>query len=181
MKLSYKKICGSNEGVSEVIGGLMLIMIVASFMTSLIWMSNAYIDMQKNIVNSNIEASQRFIDYLSTLFPTTPGNTNTPPEVKDPSPANGKTGVLPRPTCSVMVSDKDGDKLAVKFFFYTSLTSVWKPYTDLFIVDSNTTVFCTYDEAINYDTKYYWQVTVFDGTSMVTSDVYNFTTVSIPT
>jgi len=179
MKLSYRKICRSNEGVSEVIGGLMLIVIVASCMTSLMWISNAYIDMQKNIVNTNVEACQRFIEYLNNLFPITkPGNTNTAPEVKDPFPAAGKTGVLPKPTCSVMVSDKDGDKLAVKFFFYTPLDSVWKPYSDLFIVDSNTTVSCAYNEAANYDTKYYWQVTVFDGDSMTTSDVYNFTTVT---
>jgi len=176
MKLNYRKICRSNEGVSEVIGGLLLITIVVSFMTSLILISTNYIDMQENIVNSNMEACKRFIDYLNNLFIG-----NAPPVISDPHPTPGEINVPKAPVCSVFVSDSDDSQLFVTFFFYPSgdSDSVVTPegyHKESFVVGNNTVVKCVDSLATTSNTVYYWKVSVSDGHQTVNSDKYYFTT-----
>lgn len=185
MKKRYvRKLGKKDEAVSEVIGGLMLMMIVVATMTTMVLVNQQYLQANQDITKANVETSQRFIDYLRNLFPLTnlnPNDKNNPPVIKLEYPANGANGIPLTPTCKVTVNDLDGDKLAVKFFFYTEVSQGWTPYKDLFIIDSNTTASCVYTQATVKDKTYYWQVSVFDGTSLVTSEVYRFTTVAYPT
>lgn len=175
MKLKYTKICGNNEGVSEVVGGLLLITIVVSFMTSLLWISNSYIDMQKNVVTANMELIQDFIENISFLFPT-PGD--TAPVASYPDPEDGETGVPLNPVCSVMVYDSDTPKLFVTFFFYGPLSSPEgvQPTEFSFSVDNNTRVECPDPLAKAPDNQYSWEVSVSDGTQIFKTPRYYFRT-----
>ena len=121
MKSINKKLCRNNEAVSEVIGGLLLITIVITLMTALMIIATNYIDMQKEIARSTMDAVQQFMDELKGTSPPTepghnPGHNNTAPEIKDPYPADGATGVDLKPNCSVKLCDEDGDILAYQFF-----------------------------------------------------------------
>lgn len=171
MKSINKKLCRNNEAVSEVIGGLLLITIVAIFMTSLMLMSTNYIEAQKNIANSTIEACQRFIDSLNDKFQ------NDPPVISDPHPTPGETNVNETPICSVFISDEDDSQLFVTFFFYSSGDSVTtaQGYIDYsLIVENNTIAKCPDSLATSPLTVYSWKVSVSDGHQTINSDPYPY-------
>ncbi|MBE3086270.1 MAG: hypothetical protein IMZ64_08650 [Bacteroidetes bacterium] len=179
-----RKIIEENNAVSEVIGGIMLIMIVVATMTTMVLVNQKFLQANQEVANASMDVAQRFVDWINSKFLLTnlnPGNKNNPPVIKVEYPADGANGIPLMPTCRALVNDLDGDKLAVKFFFYTEVQQSWTPYKDLFIIDSNTTASCVYIHATVNEKTYYWQVTAFDGTSLVTSEVYRFTTVAYPT
>ena len=96
---------------------------------------------------------------------------NEPPEIEGQIPINGSTNIALKPTCLISITDWDDDELTVSFYENTTGNFVLvkrdvTPYS-LVVFD--------YENATEYNTKYWWKVTVSDGTN-TTSAIYHFTT-----
>ncbi|MBE3123082.1 MAG: DUF2341 domain-containing protein, partial [Thermoplasmata archaeon] len=86
---------------------------------------------------------------------------NLPPEVTNPSPAQGATGVPLNPTLTITVKDRDGNPMNVSFS--TNATGSWAVIGwNLSVGNGTYRQIPTVTNA--YNTKYYWSVNVTDGT-----------------
>jgi len=121
------------------------------------------------------DGGSALIDHVRiTVYYTTGGN--TAPELSNENPSNGSTNVAVSDagvTCSVYVSDQDGDTLTVTWATNASTGEWHNVATET--VSANTTVSHTYEEFYQYDQTYWWRVYVDDGTENV-SETYHFHT-----
>ena len=97
------------------------------------------------------------------------------PSVISETPINNTVGTSTQPTCSVEVSDQDGDTMNVSFYNSTDGVSFTHQQTNSSV--ANGTYSWEYTMATAISTDYYWRVTVDDGCCNMTY-IYNFTTES---
>ena len=115
-------------------------------------------------------------------FTTQSATGNTLPMLSSPSPANGSTGKALSPKTNITATTGgDADLLTLTFFYNTSAApTTWTNYGHNNSV-INGTYRQTFTAANAYNKKYYWKVTVSDGTANI-SYYYGFTTKNtIPT
>jgi len=94
------------------------------------------------------------------------------PVIKNQYPPNGATGVQLNPTLSVSVVDYHGDLMNI--FFRTNASGTWQGLGNYTSVGNGTYTQTTINMA-NYNTRYWWSVSVTDGTNW-TNQTYSFTT-----
>ena len=100
---------------------------------------------------------------------------NSAPTVSNPYPADEATLVSFAPICHVLVADANLDSIDVNFYWYND-TSEWGKMQTNSSVSSGNTIYWTFNNASEYNTVYYWNVTVDDGTDNITYS-YSFTTI----
>ena len=97
---------------------------------------------------------------------------NNIPVITNPNPANNSVNIVRNPILSITVNDYDGDIMNLSF--YTNASGGWlKIDSNLSI--SNGTYTCKPVYMENYNTKYYWNVSVNDGTAFNNSDIFGLT------
>jgi len=103
---------------------------------------------------------------------------NTAPEIANPYPSNQSTDISVNPTLNITVNDTDGDSMTIKW--YSNSSGTWKKFGTN-TTETNGTFYMTNTNFTNYSITYYWNVTVNDGTTTNTSDIFWFTTEVINT
>ncbi len=98
---------------------------------------------------------------------------NLLPEISDEYPTNGSTGIQIKPQLKITVEDADGDEMNLDW--YSNSEGSWKIFaSDKNVLDG------TYDHVNNnfsdFDTTYWWYVTVTDDIYTNSSPIYHFTT-----
>lgn len=93
------------------------------------------------------------------------------------TPKNQTTGLNRQPKCRIWANDTAGGTLTLNF--YENSTGSWIKRQKNSSVTANSTVQWNYSQSTSYNTKYYWRVTVYDG-SYNSSYKYYFTTKSVP-
>ncbi len=95
------------------------------------------------------------------------------PEVSNPYPADGSTGVSLTPTLNITVFDANGDSMNITWFSNSS--GSWQVFgTNNSVTDG--TYRQTYSNATENGKWWYWKVNVTDGTNYTVSSVYKFYT-----
>ncbi len=99
---------------------------------------------------------------------------NSSPSVSNPIPASGSIGIDTNTTLSVNVSDPDYDTLNVTFYDASddSIIGTDNDVPSGEVAEANWT-------NLYHGQLYRWYVTVYDGVSMTTSPIWNFTTYHI--
>ena len=93
-------------------------------------------------------------------------------------PSDGASGVTTSPVCHVDIADDEGSS-SITVCFYTNESGAWTlKQTNTSVSDSDT-VYWTFTDADTMNTKYWWNVSVDDGTSNVTYGPWNFTTFNL--
>jgi len=95
------------------------------------------------------------------------------PKISNERPVNGSTDVQIKPQLKITIKDDDGDEMDMDW--YSNSGGTWKKFaSNKNIVDG------TYTHVNNnfseFDTTYYWYVSVTDGIFTVKSNVFHFTT-----
>jgi ribosomal protein L3 len=93
------------------------------------------------------------------------------------APKNQSTGLNKQPNCEIWANDTAGGTLAVTF--YENSTGSWIQRQQNPSVPANSTVQWNYSQATSLGTKYYWKVTLDDGTTN-SSNTYYLTTKTAP-
>jgi len=98
---------------------------------------------------------------------------NLIPEIFDENPSNGSTGIQIKPKLEISVVDAEGDEMNLDW--YSNSEGSWK----IFASDKNVED-GTYKHVNNnfsdFDTTYWWYVTVTDNIYINTSSIFHFTT-----
>jgi hypothetical protein len=100
---------------------------------------------------------------------------STAPTISNESPTNQSTNQAMQPTCSVTVTDANGQYMNVTFA--SNYTGSWVNYQTNSNVDSGSTPDWVFEAANTNLTKYYWRVYAHDGTYNI-SETYHFTTLA---
>ena len=98
---------------------------------------------------------------------------NRMPEIFDENPSNGSTGVQLVPQLDISISDADGETMNLNW--YSNSSGTWQTFgTNSTVGDG------TYSQINNdfneYDTTYWWYVTVADDIYSISSPIFHFTT-----
>lgn len=114
----------------------------------------------------------------STIF-SLASSCNTPPLISNESPGNDTSQVFLRNRTSIQISDKEGDKSLVCFWYSLSDSPYnWMMAQQNDSVIANTTVMDTNSTWItSYATEYWWVITADDGHNFVRSKIYHFWTI----
>jgi len=96
-----------------------------------------------------------------------------PPEISDPYPSNGSTGVSICPVLNITVSDQNGDNMNITWFSNSS--DSWVAFGTNNSV-GNGTYHQTFSNASVNGKWWYWKVNVSDGMDYTESCVYKFYT-----
>jgi len=99
--------------------------------------------------------------------------TNTIPTLSTPSPSNGSTGQA-RLVSTSIIANTGGDSDSLTLTWYNNKTGGWVNYGHNNSV-ANGTYLQSDTWASSYTTEYWWKVSIYDGTSNISS-VYHFTT-----
>jgi hypothetical protein len=95
------------------------------------------------------------------------------PTISDEHPINGSTGVMVKPDLEITVYDGDEDTMDINW--YSNSSGSWKAFASDIDADSG-----TYSHINNnfseFETTYYWYVTVADEIYTINSPIYHFTT-----
>jgi hypothetical protein len=201
-----RKIKNNDEGVSTVIGSILMIGIVSSMMMTQMLITNS-------VNNANIEANKavvrmltRFSESLDNVqfgngkdsLPVTTVKTNNeslcdpdidpfiaknkPPMLLSLSVFDKETEVELQPTLNIHVIDFEQDPLTAKFYYKeTTGASIdcWTFDREIIIPPPVTEVSWQFTAAANPGTVYHWMVDVSDG-EYNTVGIYSFVTESIP-
>ena len=98
---------------------------------------------------------------------------NREPEISDEYPANESTDVELTPTLEVSLSDADGESMDLNW--YSNSSGSWQSFgSNLSIKDG--TYSQINDDFNDFDTTYWWYVTVTDGIYSISSPIFDFTT-----
>ena len=95
------------------------------------------------------------------------------PTINNPYPANGALDVPLSPTLHIDISDDDGDDMDIIWF--SNVSGSWQSFGNNYSV-YNGTYYMTNSNFNEFETTYYWSVSVDDGTRVVYSPTYKFTT-----
>ena len=109
------------------------------------------------------------------FFDTDPDDAAT---ATNPYPADAATGVTLAPTCHVDISDDEGSS-SIVVCFYTNESSTWSFKQKNTSVSDTDTVYWDFTDADTMNTKYWWRVTVDDGTNNETYGPWDFTTFNL--
>jgi len=109
------------------------------------------------------------IDWTNETYTFT---TSYEPSLSNPVPANQSAGISLTPICNVTVSDSDGGTVDVSF--YENTTGPW------ILQQTNDSVGNNYNNATDYEEKYWWKVNVSDGKGNYVEEIYHFTTEAEP-
>jgi hypothetical protein len=96
------------------------------------------------------------------------------------TPKNQSTNLNKKPNCKIWANDSNGETLIVNF--YENSTGVPVPVwarRQKNIVEPNSRVQWNFSQASSYSKKYWWKVTIYDGTTNI-SRLYYFTTKAEP-
>ncbi|MBS3748918.1 MAG: type IV pilin N-terminal domain-containing protein, partial [Candidatus Thermoplasmatota archaeon] len=96
------------------------------------------------------------------------------PVISDPLPTNGEINVELNKTLSINISDADGSVMDLTW--YSNASGSWQQIGANNSVGNGTYYCDTAPLTSGFDTTYYWNVSVTDGTSTVESTRYHFTT-----
>jgi hypothetical protein len=103
-------------------------------------------------------------------------NPNTPPILSNENPANGSTGISLNPTLGIQVSDKEGNRMNITW--YWGITSSCPNYIGKSTSVNNGTYYRSNDNNFSSNSQtYYWRVVVNDGWGGWTNATYHFTTI----
>jgi len=103
--------------------------------------------------------------------------TSYPPNLSSPDPVNGSNGVPIMPVCSITISDQDGGTVDV--YFYENTTGPWtlqQTNSSVDVTSPADVVWNNYNNASQYNKKYWWKVNVTDEKGLYDGEVYHFTT-----
>jgi hypothetical protein len=110
---------------------------------------------------------------LSSLqIPTTANDEEAGPTISLITPTNGTTSLYKQPKCRVQANDVDGGTLFVNF--YDNSSGTWT-HRQKNTTTAGTILQWNFSHAIDYQYKYWWKVTVYDGTTNRTY-IFNFKT-----
>lgn len=98
--------------------------------------------------------------------------TNNSPVISIVYPGNNSRHIETTPICYIVVSDPEGDSMNISFSEYFNNT--WTLQQNNNSV-GNGTYYWTYNNATRDGTRYYWNVSVFDGNNY-NNNTYNFRT-----
>ena len=133
--------------------------------------------LKAQIRDLDYEISQAEREYNNQLNPSTYISFGTQeasdrPSLSNVYPAEGSVNIELQPTCSIKANDVNGDTLTVEWY---ENTSGWTLRQTNNSVLANSTVTWVFNQASNYNTKYWWSVNVTDGTYW-TNQTFSFTT-----
>lgn len=123
---------------------------------------------QPSIDTDTVSVKEKSLDYVTAGLPT----------AELASPTNGSTTVTIKPHLSVRCNDSDGNNLNVTF--YSNYSGSWTTLQANNTVSANSTVKCYFTQANVQNTKYWWNVSVYDGTDNVSYEFYFTTTSNAP-
>ena len=95
------------------------------------------------------------------------------PEVYGEYPASGSTDIIILPELEISVSDEDGDDM--NLVWYSNSSGSWKPFETNIEVGDGTYSFKNSNFS-EFDTTYYWYVSVSDNIFTIDSSIFYFTT-----
>ena len=107
--------------------------------------------------------------------------TNYYPDINYPNPTNQSTDLDPTPVCNVTVSDVDGGNVDV--YFYENTTGSWvlqQVNSSVDVTGAANVEWDNFNNASEYDTKYWWKVNVADQNGLSVEKIYHFTTSFYP-
>ena len=93
--------------------------------------------------------------------------------ISDPVPPDGSTGICIAPVLGITVSDKDGDQMNISW--YSNSSGDWEVFGVNNSVDNGTYHQIMVNASVN-GMWWYWNVSVDDGETVNTSDVFSFYT-----
>jgi hypothetical protein len=99
--------------------------------------------------------------------------TNYFPEITDNSPDNESINIDLMPELSITVSDIDADSMDV--YWYSNSSGSWQIFASNIGVNDGTYL-QTNNNFSEYNTQYYWYVSVSDGKDVINSEIYHFST-----
>jgi YHS domain-containing protein len=114
-----------------------------------------------------------FTLYCSKIEVRVTYSTHHPPEITNPYPSDGSSGVSLTPTLNITVSDDNGDSMDITWLSNSS--GSWQSFGTNNSV-SNGTYRQTFSNATENGKWWYWKVNVSDGTNYTVSSVYKFYT-----
>ncbi len=116
-------------------------------------------------ITDNVWSTNNASDYnITTYYADIPSKT----------PVNDSTGVSLLPVLQVSANDSDGDTMNITW--YSNSSGTWQVFGTNNSV-SNGTYSMSNSNFSQYSTKYFWKVTIFDGTYWV-NNTYCFTTIA---
>jgi len=98
---------------------------------------------------------------------------NRMPEIFDENPINGSTSVELTPQLNISISDADGDTMTINW--YSNSSGSWQAFGSNINI-GNGTYSQTNSNFNNFETTYWWYVTVTDNIYTISSPIFHFTT-----
>jgi len=108
----------------------------------------------------------------SSSYDSAYNTTKSKPTISNEGPSNQSTGILPLAQMNITISDPDGSTMTL--VWYSNSSGSWTEFGRNTSC-SNGTYHQTNSNFTNKSTKYYWNVSVADGTDTNTSAIYHFT------
>lgn len=96
------------------------------------------------------------------------------PVISDPIPPNGASGVELNTQLNITLSDGDGSLMDLTW--YSNASGSWQQISINNSIGNGTYHCDTTPFTSGYETSFYWNVSVTDGTSTIDSGIYHFTT-----
>ena len=98
---------------------------------------------------------------------------NRIPEIFDENPEDGSTDIPIFPQLDISISDADGDTMTI--IWYSNSEGTWEPFGSNINVGDGT-YSQTNSNFSDFDTTYWWYVTVTDDIYTISSPIFHFTT-----
>ena len=103
------------------------------------------------------------------------------PNLSNPHPVNGSTGVVKKPICNVTVYDQDGGFVRVRFYENTSGSWILQQTNnDVDVTNPANVIWNNYSNAIENNKTYWWKVNVTDTKGCFVEEIYFFISGFIP-
>ncbi len=115
----------------------------------------------------------RYSPEFVTIFDAYGDIVNQTPEISNPSPVDGSTGISTSPMLNITVADPNADSMNISW--YSNSSGSWQVFGTNNSV-SNGTYHQTFTNASTNAQWWYWKVNVTDGTNYAESSVYKFYT-----
>lgn len=186
------KIINDNNGVSEVIGGIMLLMIVVGVFTTITVISNQNnantmeINKRNNantiiafemLWNETFNQIRNMLDNSTQTTPTTPEDTNNKPTAFNPWPLDQAINIPIKPILRITVQDLDRDNLVIEFYYYNlSLKRYARINNEKIEGFTGQIITCNFTQCTENCQYYNWYVKVKDSESFYITPVYAFKT-----